>query len=182
MNIAVYLGANFGENPIYKEAVVELGQKIAEEGHTLVYGGSKSGLMGVLGETVLKAGGDVIGVEPQFFIDEVLQLEGDYELIVTETMQERRAIMMEKADVFIAFPGGTGTMEEISEVICAGNLKHHEKLFGYYNVNGFYDPLIEQYTRMVHEGFVTPENAGMIHFWRDVDEIFMEIDGITGEE
>ena len=109
MNITVYLGANPGNDPALREAVRALGRWIGESGSALVYGGSKSGLMGELAQSVLDAGGDVTGVEPQFFIDECLQCDGLTELIVTRDMSERKAKMIELGDAFIAFPGGTGT-------------------------------------------------------------------------
>lgn len=176
MNIAVYLGSNFGNNSVYRAAVVELGKAIGQKGHHLVYGGSKSGLMGLLAQTVLANGGTVTGVEPRFFVESVLQLENLTELIVTDTMQERKAKMMELAEMYIAFPGGTGTAEEISEVIAAGSLGHHEKCYGYYNVDGFYDLTRQQYDRMVEEGFLTSENRDKIRFWRSIDEIFKDVD------
>ena len=115
MNITVYLGANEGNDPFFKEAVRELGAWIGTNGNTLVYGGSKSGLM---------AGGKVIGVEPQFFIDAGFVYDEITELITTKDMSERKAKMIELGDAFIAFPGGTGTLEEITEVMSKVSLKH----------------------------------------------------------
>ncbi len=115
MNITVYLGSNEGNDPSLKEAVRALGAWIGNAGHALVYGGSKSGLMGELAESVLNAGGKVTGVEPQFFIDAGLEYDAITTLIVTKDMAERKAKMIELGDAFIAFPGGTGTLEEVSE-------------------------------------------------------------------
>ena len=111
--ITVYLGANEGTDPRLKAAVRELGSWIGASGRSLVYGGSKCGLMGELAESVLKAGGKVIGVEPRFFVEAGLVYDAIDELIVTENMAERKARMLELGDAFIAFPGGTGTLEEI---------------------------------------------------------------------
>lgn len=108
MNITVYLGATEGNDPFLKEAVRELGAWIGTNGNTLVYGGSKSGLMGELAESVLQAGGKVIGVEPQFFIDAGFVYDEITELITTKDMSERKAKMIELGETFIAFPGGTG--------------------------------------------------------------------------
>ncbi len=124
MNVTVYLGANYGTDPTLQTTVAELGQWIGKNGHTLVYGGSASGLMGVLARSVMAAGGPVIGVEPQFFIDEGYELDGLTQLIVTQDMTERKAKMIELGDAFIAFPGGTGTLEEITEVMSKVSLKH----------------------------------------------------------
>ena len=115
MNITVYLGANAGNDPALAEAVRELGSWIGANGHRLVYGGSRSGLMGQLAQSALDAGGTVTGVEPQFFVQQELQHDGLTELIVTKDMTERKTKMIELGDAFIAFPGGTGTLEEIAE-------------------------------------------------------------------
>jgi len=117
MNITVYLGASLGTDPALPQAVQQLGRWIGESGNALVYGGSKSGLMGILADSVLAAGGRVTGVEPKCFLDAELQHEGLTELIVTEDMPARKTKMIELGDAFIAFPGGTGTLEEITEVI-----------------------------------------------------------------
>ena len=124
MNITVYLGANEGNDPKLKEAVRELGMWIGKSGNSLVYGGSKCGLMGELAESVLTAGGEATGVEPQFFIDAGYEYDALTRLIVTRDMAERKTKMIELGDVFIAFPGGTGTLEEISEVMSKVVLGH----------------------------------------------------------
>ena len=169
--ISVYLGANPGRNPLYAEKVRELGRWIGESGYDLVYGGSKIGLMGMLAEAALEAGAYVIGVEPQFFIDSVLQLETLDELIVTQTMSERKAKIIELADVFIAFPGGTGTLEEISEIMSAVSLNLIRGVCIIYNLNGYYDHLEALLDHMVEEGLVHPENRKKIHFCKNLAEI-----------
>ena len=105
MNITVYLASSEGKDPTLREAVRAFGTWIGESGNALVYGGSKSGLMGVLAESVIEAGGEATGVEPQFFIDAVLQYEGLTRLIATKDMTERKELMIELGDAFIAFPG-----------------------------------------------------------------------------
>ncbi len=117
MNITVYLGAREGNDPILSEKVGELGRWIGENGHTLIYGGSKVGLMGKLAVSVIEAGGKAIGVEPEFFVRDFLQYDGLTELIVTKDMSDRKAKMIDLGDAFIAFPGGTGTLEEIAVVM-----------------------------------------------------------------
>ena len=121
MNITVYLGANAGNDPALAQATAELGRWIGAGGNTLVYGGSASGLMVVLAKS---AGGKAIGVEPQFFIDEGYEFDGLTELIVTRDMSERKAKMIELGEAFIALPGGTGTLEEITEVMSKVSLRH----------------------------------------------------------
>ncbi len=171
MHIAVYLGASMPHNDVYKKAAAELGTWIASHGHTLVYGGSKVGLMGVLATAALEAGGKVIGVEPQFFIDTAVQLDGLTQLIVTQDMSERRNKMIELADVFIAFPGGIGTADEITEVITLGVLKQIDAEFGYYNINGYYNLIEQHYEKMVEEGFLSVENFKKIHFLSSLEEL-----------
>lgn len=171
MNITVYLGADEGKNPVYREKVTELGRWIGENGHTLIYGGSHSGLMGYLADSVLANGGKVIGVEPQFFIDLGFEHEGLTQLIVTRDMSERRAKMLELGDAFIAFPGGTGTLEEISEVMSKVSLKHLNAPCILYNLNGYYDSLQDMLRRMIEEGFSSQERQSGILFVRSLDEI-----------
>ena len=166
MNITVYLGANPGNDPALREAVRALGRWIGESGNALVYGGSKSGLMGELAQSVLDAGGDVTGVEPQFFIDECLQCDGLTELIVTRDMSERKAKMIELGDAFIAFPGGTGTLEEITEVMSKVSLRHLDAPCILYNLNGYYDSLRALLQHMIEKGLSSEERQAGIWFAR----------------
>ena len=138
MNITVYLGASKGNDNTLANAVRELGTWIGESGNSLVYGGSKSGLMGEIAESVLRAGGKVTGVEPQFFIDAGFLYEDVTNLIVTNDMSERKAKMIELGDAFIAFPGGTGTLEEIAEIMSKVSLGHLDAPCILYNLNGYY--------------------------------------------
>lgn len=171
MNITVYLGANEGNDPSLRKAVRELGTWIGESGNRLVYGGSKSGLMGEIAESVLQAGGEVIGVEPQFFIDMEYQYDAITELIVTKDMTERKTKMIELGDVFIAFPGGTGTLEEIAEVMSKVSLKHLEAPCILYNLNGYYDSLKVLLSHMTEMGLSSPERQEGIYFAKDLSEI-----------
>ena len=171
MNITVYLGANEGKDPTMKTAVRELGTWIGESGNRLIYGGSKSGLMGELAESVLQAGGEVIGVEPQFFIDMEYQYDEITELIVTKDMTERKAKMIELGDVFIAFPGGTGTLEEIAEVMSKVSLKHLTAPCILYNLNDYYDGLQTLLRHMTEMGLSSPERQEGIYFAKDLSEI-----------
>ena len=171
MNITVYLGANEGTDPALKTAVQELGKWIGESGNALIYGGSRCGLMGVLADSVLAAGGEVTGVEPQFFIDMEYQYDAITELIVTKDMTERKTKMIELGDVFIAFPGGTGTLEEIAEVMSKVSLKHLEAPCILYNLNGYYDSLKALLSHMTEKGLSSPERQEGIYFARDLSEI-----------
>ena len=171
MNITVYLGANEGNAPFFKEAVHELGLWIGTNGNTLVYGGSKSGLMGELAESVLQAGGKVIGVEPQFFIDAGFVYDEITELITTKDMSERKAKMIELGDVFIAFPGGTGTLEEITEVMSKVSLKHLDAPCILYNLNGYYDSLKQLLEHMIEMDLSSAEKQEGIYFAENLEEI-----------
>ena len=171
MNITVYLGANEGNDPFFKEAVRELGAWIGTNGNTLVYGGSKSGLMGELAESVLQAGGKVIGVEPQFFIDAGFVYDEITELITTKDMSERKAKMIELGDAFIAFPGGTGTLEEITEVMSKVSLKHLDAPCILYNLNGYYDSLKELLELMIKKGLSSERRQKGIFFANNLGEI-----------
>ena len=170
MNITVYLGANEGNDPFFKEAVRELGAWIGTNGNTLVYGGSKSGLMGELAESVLQAGGKVIGVEPQFFIDAGFVYDEITELITTKDMSERKAKMIELGDAFIAFPGGTGTLEEITEVSKV-SLKHLDAPCILYNLNGYYDSLKQLLEHMIEMDLSSREKQEGIYFAENLEKI-----------
>lgn len=171
MNITVYLAANPGNDPDVAQATAELGRWIGESGNRLVYGGSKVGLMGVVAESTLAAGGEAIGVEPQFFIDECLQLDGLTELIVTDDMATRKATMIELGDAFIALPGGNGTLEEISEIMSMVSLNHTKAPCIVYNINGYYDLLEAFLAQMIDAGYSTCERQQGIYFVSSLEEI-----------
>ena len=156
MNITVYLGANAGNDPKLQEAVEALGKWIGENGHDLIYGGSKCGLMGSIAESVLQNGGKVTGVT---------------ELIVTKDMTDRKTKMIELGDAFIAFPGGTGTLEEIAEVMSKVSLKHLDAPCILYNLNGYYDGLKALLGHMIEMGLSTKERQEGIYFADTLDEI-----------
>ena len=171
MNITVYLGANEGNDPALKTAVRELGAWIGGTGHALVYGGSKSGLMGELAESVLEVGGEVTGVEPQFFIDAGFLYEDITHLIVTKDMSERKAKMIELGSAFIAFPGGTGTLEEIAEVMSKVSLRHLDAPCILYNLHGYYNDLRALLGHMIEMGLSTEERQRGIYFAENLDQI-----------
>ncbi len=171
MHITVYLGANEGNDPALGQAVRELGRWIGEAGHTLVYGGSANGLMGEIARSVLAAGGQAIGVEPQFFIDAGYEFDGLTELIVTADMSERKKEMIRRGDAFIALPGGTGTLEEIAEIMSKVSLKHLDAPCILYNLNGYYDDLKALLRRMIEKGLSSEERQQGIFFAEDLDRI-----------
>lgn len=176
MNITVYLGANEGNDPALKQAVWELGTWIGESGNDLIYGGSKVGLMGVIAESVLRAGGKVTGVEPQFFMEKELQYDAVTHLIVTETMAERKTKMIELGDVFVAMPGGTGTLEEISEVMSLLALDRLEAPCILYNLHGYYDSLQQLLDRMIAADLSSEYRQRNIYFVKNLDELQKVLD------
>ena len=171
MKITVYLGANEGNDPALKQAVQELGNWIGESGNTLVYGGSKTGLMGELANSALTAGGKVIGVEAQCFVDEDVQHEGLTELYVAPTMAERKTKMIELGDAFLAFPGGTGTLEEITEVMSKVSLKQLDAPCILYNLNGYYDSLKALLEHMIAKDLSSKKRQQGIYFAENLVEI-----------
>lgn len=178
MNITVYLGANEGNDPILRKSVRELGRWIGTSGNALVYGGSKTGLMGEIAKSVLENGGKVIGVETQFFIDKDFQYDGLTELIVTKNMSERKTKMIELGDAFIAFPGGTGTLEEIAEVMSKVSLNQLNAPCILYNLNGYYNSLKELLNHMVEKGLSSKERQAGISFAENLDRIKRVLEGV----
>ena len=178
MNIVVYLGSSFGNDPVYAEKITELGAWIGDAGHNLVYGGSKIGLMGLIADAVLEHGGKVTGVEPAFFIDMCRQHEGITELIVTKDMFERRQKMYEMGDAYIAFPGGIGTLEEITDIMSAVSLDLIHKPYVFFNLNGYYDHMIALLDHMTEQGFIMPAIRSQIRFANTIEEIAQVIEGV----
>ena len=171
MNITVYLGANPGNHIKFKNAIEELGSFIGKRGDTLIYGGSKSGLMGILADSVLAANGKVIGVEPQMFIDQQVQHDSISELIITKNMSERKAKMIELGDAFIAFPGGTGTLEEITEIMSLVSLKQIDSPCILYNLDGYYDGLKDLLNTMIDFELSSESRQRGIYFASSLSDI-----------
>ncbi|WP_243363340.1 TIGR00730 family Rossman fold protein [Fundidesulfovibrio terrae] len=153
-SVCVFLGSNPGTSPGYTQAAETLGGLLAARKITLVYGGAKNGLMGILARSVADAGGRVVGVLPGFLKAKELAFEGLAEMFEVESMHERKAKMAELSDGFIAMPGGLGTLEEIFEVATWGQLGLHAKPVGFYNVQGYYDKLAAFLDHMVEQGFL----------------------------
>jgi len=155
LSMAVYCGSRFGDSPAYTRAARTLGRLIAERGDSLIYGGGRVGLMGTVADAALAAGARVVGVIPQALMDREVGHAGLTELHVVQTMHERKQLMAERADAFIALPGGIGTLEEIYEVWSWQQLGYHDKPVALLNVEGYYDALL-QFMRVSHErGFVS---------------------------
>ncbi|MEF0939319.1 TIGR00730 family Rossman fold protein [Rhizobium sp. BR 362] len=156
-SICVYCGSRPGRDPSHIAAGRELGKNIAESGLRLVYGGGTKGIMGAVASGVLSHGGQVTGIIPEFLVDmeatrhSLGQLD---ELIITPDMHTRKHTMFERADAFVALPGGIGTLEEIVEIMTWGQLGRHEKPMVFANINGFWDPMMELIRHMTEEGFI----------------------------
>jgi uncharacterized protein (TIGR00730 family) len=156
--ICVYAGSNPGSHPAYAEAAQALASTMAGREIGLVYGGGKVGLMGVLADTVLEHGGEAIGVMPQALIDREIGHPGLTDLRVVHSMHERKALMAELSDAFVAVPGGIGTLEELIEVYTWSQLGIHDKACGVLNVRGYYDHLAALLDHAVAEGFLRPQH------------------------
>ena len=160
--LCVFCGSSFGGNPAYVKAAKELGNAIAKRNICLVYGGARVGLMGEIASTVIRAKGEVIGVIPKDLVDKEVAHGNLTDLRIVESMHERKSLMAELSDGFIALPGGFGTMEEIFEVITWAQLSFHDKPCGLLNINGYYNYLIKFLDHSVKENFIEPEHRAMI--------------------
>ena len=170
-NLCVFCGSSFGSDPKYAQAAERLGAIIAGRKLGLVYGGGRVGLMGEIADTVIKAKGHVIGVIPKQLHEREVSHNGISDLRVVDSMHERKALMAELSDGFIAMPGGFGTIEEIFEVITWAQLNFHNKPCGLLNINGYYDNLIKFLDNTVKEKFVEPENRAIILIDKDPETL-----------
>ena len=160
--VCVFCGSKVGTDDRYRAAAVELGRLLVQSGTGLVYGGGSVGLMGVIADAVLDAGGEVIGVIPEALATEELLHSRVSDMRVVPTMHARKALMAELSDAFIAMPGGFGTFEEFFEVVTWTQLRLHHKLTGLLNVGGFYDPLVRLVDHAVQEGFIKMKHRGLL--------------------
>jgi uncharacterized protein (TIGR00730 family) len=156
MRICVFCGALAGRDPVYARAAREVGAALAARGVDLVYGGGRTGLMGLVADSTLAAGGKAIGVIPKALEEREIAHAGLTELHIVASMHERKALMGNLSDAFLALPGGFGTLEEFCEAITWTQLGIHNKACGLLNVAGYYDPLIAMFDRCVEGGFVSP--------------------------
>lgn len=161
-SVAVYCGSNHGNDPAFTDAAVELGTLLAHRGIGLVYGGGKVGLMGEVADAVLAGGGTVTGVIPRHLWEKEVGHDGLTELLIVDSMHERKLAMADRADAFIAMPGGVGTFEELFEAITWTQLGIHDKPVGLLDVAGFYGPLLAFLDGTVDAGFLQPGHRQMI--------------------
>lgn len=160
--ICVFCASSPGARPGYVAAAQQFGQTLARREIGLVYGGGRVGLMGAIADAVLQAGGDVIGVMPEALIAREIGHRGLSDLRVVGSMHERKALMAELADAFVALPGGFGTFEEFCEVLTWGQLGLHQKPCGILNTRGYYDPLLSMFDHAVAERFVRPDHRSLV--------------------
>jgi uncharacterized protein (TIGR00730 family) len=159
--VCVYCGSSVGENPIYRETARGVGELLAASGMGLVYGGGNVGLMGVIADAALAAGGEVVGIIPGDLVRREVGHPGLTELHVVSTMHERKALMADLSDAFLALPGGMGTLDELFEILTWAQLGIHTKPCGLLNVNGYFDPLIAMLDHLVGERFLRPEHRAL---------------------
>lgn len=160
--VCVFCGASPGHRPVYAEAARRLGRLLAGRGTGLVFGGGRVGLMGVVADAVLAAGGEAIGVIPRALVEKEVAHDRLTALHVVDTMHERKALMVDLSDGFVALPGGVGTLDELSEVLSWAQLGLHRKPCGVLNVDGYFDALLAMLDRGVADGFVRPEDRAFL--------------------
>jgi uncharacterized protein (TIGR00730 family) len=160
--VCVFCGSSHGLRPAYADAARVLGRALADRGLGLVYGGGNVGLMGVIADEVLAAGGEVVGVIPHALMAREIGHTGLTEMHVVDSMHERKALMADRADAFLALPGGVGTFEELFEAITWTQLGLHAKPCGLLNVDGFYDDLLRFLDHAWAEGFIKPETRAIV--------------------
>lgn len=159
--VGIFCGAHAGRDGRYRELAGEIAQALVERGLGIVYGGGRVGLMGSIADAMIERGGEVIGVIPRALATEEVAHDGISALHVVESMHERKALMADLSDAFIALPGAYGTMDEFHEIVTWRQLGIHAKPIGLLNPDGFYDHLLALYDRMLSEGFLSPRTRSM---------------------
>lgn len=173
--VCVFCGSSVGKDPIFSERAAELGRVLAARGIALVYGGGKVGLMGVIANAVLEAGGQVYGVIPEKLRSLEVGHDALTEMFVVDSMHARKAMMANLSDAFIAMPGGWGTLEELFEVTTWTQLNYHKKPIGLLNVGGYYDQLIEWADGAVEAGFIRPIHRPLITAETDPERLIEKL-------
>ena len=174
-SICVYCGSRPGENPLFADTARAVGQWIGERGGQLVYGGGRSGLMGTVADATQAAGGRVVGVIPQALVDKEHARTACDELHIVQTMHERKAMMAERSNVFLALPGGIGTFEELFEVWTWRQLGYHDKPIGLLNVAGYYDAMLEFLRTSVASGFMSEWQMGLMDTGTDPELLLPQL-------
>ncbi|MDQ1166853.1 MULTISPECIES: TIGR00730 family Rossman fold protein [unclassified Flavobacterium] len=177
--ITVFCASSFGTDKIYEEQAIALGRTLAEQNIELVYGGANVGLMGAVADGTLNAGGKVIGVLPNFLRSKEIAHQGLTELILVESMHERKTKMNELCDGVIALPGGFGTLEELFEMLTWAQLGLHKKPIAILNINGFYDSLLELLQTMTEKGLLKEVNQKMLLVSEDIEDLLNQMKNYT---
>lgn len=177
--LCIYCGASVGNHPMYLEATRQMGYAIAEHGFGLVYGGGSTGLMGVVADAVLEKGGYTVGVIPAALVERELQHKSLHEIHVVETMHQRKWMMAERADAFVALPGGFGTYDELFEIITWAQLGFHRKPIVILNIGNYFAPLLAMAQHGVEEGFIRDMDAGLITVANEIEGVFDHIKNYT---
>lgn len=173
--ICVFCGSTSGIRPSYAEGARALARALVDGGHTLVYGGGNVGLMGVIADAVLAAGGEAVGVIPHTLMEREIGHTSVTRLHVVDSMHERKALMADLSDAFVALPGGVGTFEELFEAITWTQLGLHRKPCGLLNVDGFYDGLLQFLDHAWAEGFIKPETRAIVSAGTDPAELLQRL-------
>lgn len=174
-SICVFCASSLGNDPVYAETAFELGKILAENQIDLIYGGAQVGLMGKVAEGCLSHNGKVTGIIPGFLKTKEIAHANLTELITVKTMHERKALMHDKSDAFIALPGGFGTLEELFEILTWGQLSLHKKPIGILNVNGYYDPLIQLVEKMIDQELLKNEYKGMLLISDSIEDLISQM-------
>jgi uncharacterized protein (TIGR00730 family) len=174
-SLAVYCGSRTGQSPVFASVAAEVGRWIGAHRGQLVYGGGRNGLMGILADACLAAGGTVVGVIPQSMVEREWAHSGCTELLVVQTMHERKRIMAERADAFLALPGGIGTFEEFFEAWTWRQLGFHDKPVGLLNVDGYYDALLQFLQHTVNSQFMGDWQMGLIRTGPDAVALLKDL-------
>ncbi|NNC95477.1 MAG: TIGR00730 family Rossman fold protein [Chitinophagales bacterium] len=174
-SIAVFCGSRKGSLPEYSDAAQQLGEFLANNEITLVYGGSKTGLMGILASTVLLNDGEAIGIMPEFMVGHEKIQPGLTDMIIVDTLQERKLKMERFSDCSISLPGGFGTMDELFEMLTWSQLNLHKKPIGLWNVHNYYDDLLSFLDNMIHKEFLLPQTRELLITSSDLEELVNEI-------
>lgn len=180
--LCVFCGSSAGETTRYVDAAAEVGALLADRGVTVVYGGSRVGLMGRLADAALKGGGEVVGVIPRPLLHREVGHEGLTELRIVESMHERKSLMAELSDGFLALPGGLGTLEEFFEILTWGQLGMHRKPSGLLDVGDYYRPLVRFLDHAVTQGFLAASHRAMILVGADPEELLDRMDAYEAPE
>jgi len=176
-SICVYCGANAGVSPIYAEAARALGRAMVARNLSLVYGGGNVGLMGIIADEVLRVGGEVTGVIPTALVEREVGHTGLTRQFIVKDMHERKAMMAQLSDGFIAMPGGMGTLEELFEMLTWSQLGIHAKPIGLLNVDGFYDGLAGFIGHATGQGFIRPQHAALMMVETEPDALLRRLAG-----